>query len=85
MLPKMAGFSLERKQANASKQAGTTSSLPPPGNNMATSLVQQNQLRRRQGEGSYGGHIADRMKLGIAGESLQIKLTGTSLMNNRNQ
>ena len=25
------------------------------------------------------------MRLGIAGESLQIKLTGTSLMNNRNQ
>ena len=76
MLPKMAGMSLERKQANLSKQKN--GSLPPTG---SLSLIQQNALRRRHGEGSYGGPVGSRMDFGISGESLQIKLTGTSLMN----
>ena len=79
MLPKMAGISLERKIANQSKQKNA--SLPPTG---SLSLIQQNHLRRRHGEGSFGGQGGSRMDFGISGESLQIKLTGTSLMN-RNQ
>ena len=89
MLPKMAGVSLERKM-NTSKQVGGGiingggSSLPPASSN-SVSLIQQSHMRRRQGDGSYGGAGDSRMRMGIAGESLQIKLTGTSLMNNRNQ
>lgn len=70
MLPKMAGISLERKQTNGSRQHQNTSSLPPTGNSMQISLVQQNNIRRRHGEGSYGGQMNDRIKLGISGESL---------------
>ena len=79
MLPRMAGNALERRNANQSKQKN--SSLPPTG---SLSMVQQGHLRRRHGEGSFGGQEAGRPNFGIAGESLQIKLTGTSLMN-RNQ
>ena len=89
MLPKMAGVSLERK-TNTNKHIGGNllnqpgSSLPPASSN-SLSLIQQSHMRRRHGDGSYGGAADSRMRLGIAGESLQIKLTGTSLMNNRNQ
>lgn len=43
------------------------------------SLVQQNQAKRRHGDGSLGA--SNKMDFSISGESLQIKLTGTSLMN----
>ena len=44
------------------------------------SLVQQNINKRRHGEGhTVGNH--NKMDFSISGEALQIKLTGTSLMN----
>ena len=81
-LTKIAGVSLfERKATNTSKQ--TNFSLPPTSGSThgQLSVIQQNQLRRRHGEGSYGGAGTSKMDFGINGESLQIKLTGTSLMN----
>ena len=75
MLPKMAGMSLERKMTNQSKQKN--GSLPPTG---SLSMIQQNNIRRRHGD-SFSTNAGSRMEFGVSGESLQIKLTGTSLMN----
>jgi len=79
MLPKMAGMNIERK--NNVNKSSVGSSLPPSGSG-SVSLMQHGHMRRRHGDSSFGGSMhGNGMKLGIAGESLQIKLTGTSLMN----